>query len=305
MEADSTFELSFGAGEPSLYAVLSSSVNIDGNQSNELDFGAVRVTDDTGGAGCQDRLQLDIANDRDFLSIRILLWAGSNPCPTLFTSTDLPTAISISDFNVATTIQLNLENQQSFFGTVTNVHVTSSATLFPVSCNGGGGDQLGCTNCPCGNNAFQLTVGGCVNSTAQSARLAPSGSSSIAAADLRFEASGAPVASTAVLTSGNALAPANAANPCFGLNSGVQAMQLDGLRCVVQGVLRHGVRPADANGDIGISTNGWGTPNGFFNFNAFSAGQTKHFQMIYRDDESQVCMRGQNTSQAVSVTFGS
>ena len=80
-------------------------------------------------------------------------------------------------------------------------------------------------------------------------------------------------------------------------------MSLDGLRCVVQGVLRHGVRPSDANGDVGITTNGWGTPNGFFNFGAFVAGNTKHFQIIHRDDASQVCMRGQNTSQAVSVTF--
>ena len=29
----------------------------------------------------------------------------------------------------------------------------------------------------------------------------------------------------------------------------------------------------------------------------------KKFQAIYRDDAGAVCMRGQNTSQAVSVTF--
>ena len=178
-----------------------------------------------------------------------------------------------------------------------------AAPAFGEACNGDGGDQMGCSDCPCNNNAPQGTVGGCLNSAGTSARLNPSGTDSIAAADLRFEASGVAPNNSCVLTSGNALAPANAASPCFGLNSGVTAIQLDGLRCVVQGVLRHGVRPSDSNGDVGITTNGWGTPNGFFNFSAFVSGGTKHFQIIHRDDSSQVCMRGQNTSQAVSVTF--
>ena len=130
-----------------------------------------------------------------------------------------------------------------------------------------------------------------------------SGTDSIAAADLRFEASGAPPNNSAVLTSGNALAPNNPANPCFGSGSGILSASLDGLRCVVLNVLRHGVRPTDANGDIGVTTNGWGTPNGFFNFAAFTSGSTKHFQIIHRDDAGVVCMTGQNTSQAVSVTF--
>ena len=56
-----------------------------------------------------------------------------------------------------------------------------------------------------------------------------------------------------VVVSANTLAPANVASPCFGQNSGVQARQLDGLRCDVQGVPRHGVRPSDANGDIGVT----------------------------------------------------
>ena len=174
---------------------------------------------------------------------------------------------------------------------------------FPELCNGDGGDQMGCSDCPCNNNAPAGTTGGCLNSAGTSTRLTPSGSGDLGLADLRFEASGAPPNNSAVLTSGNALAPANMANMCFGLNSGIQAVQLDGLRCVVQGVLRHGVRPSDANGDIGVTTNGWGTPNGFFNFSAFTAGSTKHFQIIHRDDMGAVCMRGQNTSQAVSVEF--
>ena len=196
-----------------------------------------------------------------------------------------------------------------FFGftdfdvTLDNITIVRESIEANEFCNGDGGDQMGCTDCPCGNNAPQGTIGGCTNSAGTSTRLLSSGSDSVAAADLRFEGSGAPPNNSAVLTSGNALAPANMANPCFGLNSGVTSISLDGLRCAVQGVLRHGVRPSDANGDIGVTTNGWGTPNGFFNFSAFTAGDTKHFQIIHRDDAGAVCNTGQNTSQAVSVTF--
>ena len=174
---------------------------------------------------------------------------------------------------------------------------------FAESCNGDGGDQLGCTECPCMNEMPAGTPGGCMNSAGTATRLVSFGGTSVSIGDLRFEATGAPPSNSAVLTSGNALAPANASNPCFGQNSGVPAMQLDGLRCVVQGVLRHGVRQSDSNGEIGNTTNGWGTPSGFFNFSAFVAGSTKHFQIIHRDDTGAVCMRGQNTSQAVSVLF--
>ena len=93
------------------------------------------------------------------------------------------------------------------------------------------------------------------------------------------------------------------ANPCFGLNSGVQSVNLDGLRCAVQNVLRHGVRPSNGSGEIGVTTNGWGMPNGFFNFGAFTAGTTKHFQIIHRDNAMLGCGTGQNTSQAITVTF--
>lgn len=170
-------------------------------------------------------------------------------------------------------------------------------------CNGDGGDQLGCSDCPCNNNSPAGTIGGCLNSAGTSPRLLASGSPSIVAADLRFEASGISPASSCILTSGIALAPTNMTNPCFGLDSGVQSVSLDGLRCVVQDVLRHGVRPSDANGDVGVTTNGWGIPNVFFNFEMFSSGATRHFQLIHRDDDRAACMTGQNSSQAVSVTF--
>ena len=111
----------------------------------------------------------------------------------------------------------------------------------------------------------------------------------------------------AVLTSGDAVAPGNMANPCFGLNSGVQSAVLDGLRCAVQNTQRHGGRPMDVNGDVGVMNNGWGGPNGpapsIASQGGFVAGQTRNFQVFYRADNTLGCQTGQNTTQAVSVTY--
>ena len=62
-------------------------------------------------------------------------------------------------------------------------------------CNGDGGDQMGCTDCPCGNNAPVGTIGGCVNGSSTSARIEATGWPSVSlpagdAADLRFGATG-------------------------------------------------------------------------------------------------------------------
>lgn len=170
-------------------------------------------------------------------------------------------------------------------------------------CNGDGGDGMGCTVCPCGNNAPAGTIGGCVNSFSLSGLLLRSGTASLSSTDLRYEAENLPSSTTAVLLSGSAVAPTNPANPCFGTGSGIQSASFDGLRCVVQNLLRHGVRAADANGRIGVSTNGWGNPNGFFNFGAFTLGETRFFQVVYREDPASACQTGLNTTQASSVTF--
>ncbi|MEM7518459.1 MAG: hypothetical protein AAF368_16240, partial [Planctomycetota bacterium] len=174
-------------------------------------------------------------------------------------------------------------------------------------CFGDGGDQLGCTDCPCGNNAPPGTVGGCLNPAGTSASLLPSGSPNVTADTLRFDMSGGEPSSFGILSSGNSLAPAGAANPCFGLNSGIVSPTLDGLRCAVQGVQRHGTRAIDANGDVGMTTSGWGPPSGppggLISQGGFVAGQTRHYQVIYRVLPSEGCLTGQNTSQAVTVVF--
>ena len=186
---------------------------------------------------------------------------------------------------------------------------------FAELCNGDGGDQMGCTNCPCFNNALPGTPGGCLNSAGTSTRLSATGSPSLAllpgdTTDLRFTASGSPPGATNVLLSGNAVAPTGMMNPCFGEDSGILSVDRDGLRCAVQSLLRHGNRTADTMGNIMDSTGPnrvWGgeaQPNDGIGVQAgFVAGQTRYFQITHRDDIAAVCMRGLNTSQAVEVTF--
>lgn len=192
---------------------------------------------------------------------------------------------------------------------VSNVAPSDGAgpMTFTNLCNGDGGNGAGCTDCPCGNNMTPGTIGGCRNSALQSARLDGSGTPSVSGDTMRFELSGAPPTSFCILTSGDSVAPGGMANPCFGFNTGVQSMSFDGLRCAIGNTLRHGGRSADGNGDIGVTNNGWGgvsgPPIGLIAQGGFTAGQTRHYQVINRDSPLSSCMRGLNTSQAVSVTF--
>jgi len=172
---------------------------------------------------------------------------------------------------------------------------------------------MGCTNCPCGNDAPIGSIGGCLNSAGTGLELIPSGSTSVSlpsgdTTDLRFAAAGAPPTAFCILNSGDALAPGNAANPCFGMNSGAQAAAFDGLRCAIMNTRRHGGRSADGNGDVGVTNNPWGGEGGppvglAVAGGGFAAGQTRFFQIINRDDALAVCNRALNTSQAVEVTF--
>lgn len=186
------------------------------------------------------------------------------------------------------------------------------STIGPDLCSGDGGDQLGCTNCPCGNNAPQGTVGGCLNSAATSARLEIVGSPSVsltvgAANDLRISLTGTVPFSFCLLRSGDQVAPGNPINPCFGLSSGAQSLSFDGLRCAIMGVRRHGSRTSDANGTVGVTTAPWGGEGppygGIAKIAGFVAGHNAYFQTLNRDFPSLSCGRGINTSQAIRVVF--
>lgn len=182
-------------------------------------------------------------------------------------------------------------------------------------CNGDGGDQAGCVDCPCTNNSAVGTTGGCLNSAGTSTRIDATGDTSTSLppgvpTDLRFSLAGAPAGALCVMLSGDAIAPMSMASMCFGLNSGTQAINLDGLRCAIVNTRRHGGRSANAQGEVMDSSGAsrvWGgeaQPNsGLWAQGGFVAGQTRYFQVTHREDPLLGCMRGLNTSQAIEILF--
>ena len=187
--------------------------------------------------------------------------------------------------------------------------------VFSSLCNGDGGNGMGCTDCPCMNNAAPGTFGGCLNSAGASTQIAATGDPSASlppgvTTDLRFRLSGAPAGALCVMLSGDAVASQTMGNMCFGLDSGNQSIDRDGLRCAVLNTKRHGARTASAMGEVLDSAGPsrvWGgeaQPNGgLWRQGGFVAGQTRYFQVTYREDSLAGCMRGLNTSQAVEVVF--
>lgn len=170
---------------------------------------------------------------------------------------------------------------------------TSSQAGLPLGC----GD-----NCPCDNQGFGFR--GCLNSVGDSAELLKTGSTSVSLGEFQIGMCNGVPGAFAILVSGAAVAPQNPSNPCFGANSGVQSVVLDGLRCAVQSLQRHGVRQLDALGEAGLDSMnpGWGESAGPSEL-GFVAGDQRAFQIFYRDDPTLVCMTGQNTTQALIVTF--
>jgi len=179
-------------------------------------------------------------------------------------------------------------------------------------CVGDGGNQTGCTSCPCGNQAPAGSSGGCLNSTGRGARLIPSGSPSVSlplgsTQDLRFDAEDLPPLTFCVLSAGDVLAPESMAHPCFGLGFGATDLAFDGLRCVSTNTRLHGGRRTDAQGEVGVTNSSWGgagaPPAGIAQRFGYVAGQTRYFQLIHRENALSVCARGLNTSQAVGIGF--
>ena len=220
--------------------------------------------------------------------------------------------VSLSGFNVGDTVRITGTTDPGCFhfcfvlaACITGANVTSCAPPDPGTpyCFGDGGDGMGCTDCPCGNNAPSGSGGGCLNSQMTSAVLSSSGVADVSNDTLHFDLAEANVSTFAVLTSADNQLPQMGACP---VGSGIQSPVLDGLRCVGGTARRHGARATDAQGD---TTNGWGPPagpaGGLIAQYGFVAGQTRNFQCFYRELPSQVCMTGQNTSNAVAVTFGS
>lgn len=216
---------------------------------------------------------------------------GGDLLPFLGTGTTTWSSTSVTD---STAYDAGVVTQTDLTG---EMRYRVRYTYRPASgsfCFGNGGVHPGCTDCPCDNNAQEGTPGGCLNSVGTSCRLTSTGSASLSAETLEFDIRDAAPNTFAILNSGgNRLA--NPGGPCAGLGSGVIGTLLDGLRCIGGGTLRHGVRPTTSTG---TNLGAW---SGVLNNANFTAGQVRHFQIFYRDDEALGCMTGLNTSNGLTV----
>ena len=265
-------------------------------------FTALRGQVDINGDGASDFMLGDAASN--FTAYNRLNIAPSNPfLPILSVQADAIDGVG------DVTGDSRSELIRAFAGTF---ELIAPVSPFADLCNGDGGDQMGCTDCPCSNNNPAVgTVGGCINVAGTSARLFADGSESLSVPansgfDLGFTLSGAPASALCILSSGAVNLPTNPANPCFGLDSGALSMTLDGLRCAATDLVRVGARVANASGNVEPADQwgGSGAPTeGIGAQGPFAVGQVRYFQVIYRDGVTSGCGRGLNTTQSIRVAF--
>jgi len=139
------------------------------------------------------------------------------------------------------------------------------------------------STCPCGNSGSAGE--GCANSSGAGAALEGTGTASASADDLAFTAAALLPGQPALLFAG-----LNAVNNGDGVVFG------DGLRCAGGSVVRLGVRQPDAGGQA-IWGPGLGVQGGW------SAGDTRRFQVWYRDPVGGPCGTGFNLTHGFEVTF--
>lgn len=160
-----------------------------------------------------------------------------------------------------------------------NPGATIAGSLGTAYCFGDGSGTV----CPCGNPAGADE--GCANSTGIGATALADGSTSVGADDVTFGGHNLLPGQPALLFSGN-----NAVNGGNGVIFG------DGLRCAGSSVKRLGVRVPDALGDAT-----WGP--GLAPAGQWGAGDTRRFQVWYRDPNASPCGSNFNLSHGVEITF--
>ncbi len=157
------------------------------------------------------------------------------------------------------------------------------------------GDGSG-TACPCSNNSTSGHGGGCGNSSGNGVILLASGNPSVSNDTLSFTTNNGIPVSLCVLFSAD--------NQLGGGNGILGSPPTDGLRCIGGALLRHGNRVIQGSGSPNNPWGAGGAPAGGLISNAaFTAGQIRHFAMIYRDFNDQTCFTGLNTSNAITVTM--
>jgi len=146
-------------------------------------------------------------------------------------------------------------------------------------CSGNGGG----TACPCGN--VGVTGTGCANSTGVGASATGGGSASVAADALVIDGSQLPVGKPALLFVGTQT-----------VNAGNGSLFGDGLRCVGGPIQRLDVRVSDTGGAASWSNN-------LISSQGWNAGDTRFFQIWYRDPVVSPCGTDFNLSNGLEVVF--
>lgn len=189
------------------------------------------------------------------------------------------TAIGVSGTRVVVTADWG-DGLASLSGAAYAFHWAEPAasTLF---CAGDGSAAA----CPCGNESNSGSGAGCLNSTGAGALLDVFGSTSAGADDLVFTSTGLPATIPALLYTGTESIAGGMGTP-FG----------DGLRCVGGDVVRITVATSDV---AGCAT--WGPD--LASIGLWAGGDTRQFQVWYRDPNGGPCGAGFNLSAARSILF--
>ncbi|MDP6762499.1 MAG: hypothetical protein QF903_10090 [Planctomycetota bacterium] len=146
------------------------------------------------------------------------------------------------------------------------------------------GDGSG-TTCPCGNASAPGTGSGCRNSTGPGARSEALGHTSMVYDGLLVEAHGLLPSQSALLFAGT-----------HAINGGDGTAFGDGLRCAGTDLVRLGIEVPD-----GVGEARWGP--GLGASGGWNAGDTRYFQVWYRDSVGGPCGSGFNTTNGLKVRF--
>jgi len=201
------------------------------------------------------------------------IWAGS-PHVQGITYARHTFAVTGGSFSVEVKPQTSDDS-----GSVNGFQLVPGAPFSSEYCYGDGSASA----CPCGN--FGSNGEGCANSGGGGATLAVLGTSSVLNDDLRLRLDGAQGPVPGLLFSGEQQ-----------VNGGQGVIFGDGLRCAGGPVKRLGVMIADGSGSAT-----WGpglAPQG-----GWSGGDTRYFQVWYRDTNGSPCGGGFNLTHGVAVDF--
>jgi hypothetical protein len=163
--------------------------------------------------------------------------------------------------------------------TVTGILVADEFITLSSYCFGDGSGTM----CPCGNGASAGE--GCANGTGSGAILSASGTTSVGAGDLVLSGSQLIASQPGLYFQGN-----NAVNGGSGVTFG------DGLRCAGGNVVRLQVKVADSSG-ASSTTIDIGSAGGV------SAGETKRYQLWYRDPQTSMCGTTFNLTSGIEAVW--